>query len=296
MTNEGEPSKQDETRLPERFLALVRAIVRADEDAIQIAALNLGNHATWLAPFAWAASGIGFAVTGVIFLARHWQLVLFEIPPAGWVWLATWNLKSHIIEGSTVHHHSFQVEVLLVIVLYLGTILAFWCNVVFGFAVTQSGSIRIRDAIRDSRTAIRPVIIAGLAVGTPIAIVSSVASKFGSFWYLVILTGATVIMIFTFVFVPARVLGAEKQKMDVKGRLGYWFISGVMSAMAVGPGFIIARIGLLMIGFHSLRIPGFFTMTIGAGLYAAGMSSVKALKLTARLSVSPRQSAKSPPS
>jgi len=46
------------------------------------------------------------------------------------------------------------------------------------------------------------------------------------------------------------------------------------------PGFVLDRLGLIMLGIPQLRIPGFVLLSIGTALYAAAMSSVKAVKLS----------------
>jgi hypothetical protein len=46
------------------------------------------------------------------------------------------------------------------------------------------------------------------------------------------------------------------------------------------PGFILDRIGLIMLGIDGLHVLGFLLLSVGTALYAAGMSSVKAVKMT----------------
>ena len=49
------------------------------------------------------------------------------------------------------------------------------------------------------------------------------------------------------------------------------------------PGFLLGRLGLILLGVHDLHWLGFIMLSIGTALYAAGMSSVKAVKLTMKL-------------
>ena len=53
--------------------------------------------------------------------------------------------------------------------------------------------------------------------------------------------------------------------------------------MAMAPGFLLDRLGLILLGLHHFHIIGFILLSIGTALYAAGMSSVKAVKLTMKL-------------
>jgi len=75
----------------------------------------------------------------------------------------------------------------------------------------------------------------------------------------------------------------RRQKLPPKQALGRAAASAALSAVAMGPGFILDRVGLILIGVSSLRVLGFALLSIGTALYAAGMSSVKAVKLTAKL-------------
>jgi hypothetical protein len=49
------------------------------------------------------------------------------------------------------------------------------------------------------------------------------------------------------------------------------------------PGFILDRAGLILLGIPGLHLLGLVLLSIGTALYAAGMSSVKAVKLSMKL-------------
>jgi hypothetical protein len=49
------------------------------------------------------------------------------------------------------------------------------------------------------------------------------------------------------------------------------------------PGFVLDRIGVTLIGVSKLRLFGFLILSIGVALYAAGLSSVRAVKLSMKL-------------
>src|SRR5262249_14233783 len=83
--------------------------------------------------------------------------------------------------------------------------------------------------------------------------------------------------------VPARILGAKKQRLKPKEAVGHWTVGGALSAVAMTPGFILDRIGLILLGVPNLHALGFVLLSIGTELYAAGMSSVKAVKLSMKL-------------
>ena len=55
-----------------------------------------------------------------------------------------------------------------------------------------------------------------------------------------------------------------------------------MSAVLTSPGFLLNRIGLLLLGVSVLRIPAIIVFSIGVALQAAATSGAKAVKLGSR--------------
>ena len=102
-------------------------------------------------------------------------------------------------------------------------------------------------------------------------------------FYLAVLSGVYALMLIGFVAVPARILGVRKHKLPFTQTVGHWGVSGALSAVAMGPGFILDRLGLILLGVRGFHIIGFVLLSIGTALYAAGMSSVKAVKLSMKL-------------
>jgi hypothetical protein len=60
----------------------------------------------------------------------------------------------------------------------------------------------------------------------------------------------------------------------------------------MAPGFVLDRLGLIMLGLPHLHLLGFVVLSVGAALYAAGLSSVKAVKLSMKLDQRPDVTAK----
>ena len=108
--------------------------------------------------------------------------------------------------------------------------------------------------------------------------------RIGSLWlYLVASIAAYSLMLISFVAVPARILGAKKQKLRPKQAIGSWTVGGALSAVAMTPGFVLDRVGLILLGVQGLHVVGLVLLSIRTALYAAGMSSVKAVKLSMKL-------------
>jgi hypothetical protein len=75
----------------------------------------------------------------------------------------------------------------------------------------------------------------------------------------------------------------KKHKVPPKEAIGRWTVGGALSAVAMSPGFVLDRVGLILLGVPHLHAVGFVLLSIGTALYAAGMSSVKAVKLSMKL-------------
>ena len=87
------------------------------------------------------------------------------------------------------------------------------------------------------------------------------------------------VMMTSFVSVPAQIIGVEKSKQPLKTKIGAGAASGALSAVLTSPGFVCNRLGLLMAGTSVLRIPGIIVFSIGVALQAAATSGAKAVKL-----------------
>jgi hypothetical protein len=60
-------------------------------------------------------------------------------------------------------------------------------------------------------------------------------------------------------------------------------VSGTVSAIVCTPPYLLARLGIVMLGSSVLRIPGVVLLGIGLTLQAGATSSVKAVKMSATL-------------
>ena len=255
----------------------------ADPAMIESAAVELGGRRRWLAPLGYVAGTLALVVSGVKPLIANWRLALIEVAPAAWIWLSMWNLKAHFLDQRAVHPVHGPVLVPLTLLIVAVAVGAFFCNAVFAFAIGGDPPPRIRPAVAKARANLRIVLRWGLLFGAAHAFVLLWVSRYGKFWYDLSLSVVVVGMMVSFVAVPAAILGRREQR-TTKERVGYAAVGGVLSAIAATPGFLFDRIGLLMIGVPSLRIPGIALLSVGVALQVAGTSSVKAVKLSTRLS------------
>ena len=89
-------------------------------------------------------------------------------------------------------------------------------------------------------------------------------------------------MSFLYVALPARLIG-RKTTHSKGDALKATIVGGALGAAVCTPPVAIGRIGFLMLGSHTLFIPGLFLLTFGLVLQAGATSSVKAIKLSAKL-------------
>jgi hypothetical protein len=261
---------------------LIAAIRDAEPDRVEAASRELGRSRRWLAPLAYVAGGVVLLMDGVKLLIANWRLSLVELVPALWIWITTYNLKAHLLHGKSLHWiHGPSVLALAAGAVFV-SVVCFWCNAVFAFAVDHPPPPRLRPAFRHAKEHARYLTAWGTGVGLAHAFATVYVARAGFWWYGLALTIVLVVMMTTFVSVPARLI-ASRERPTVRDRVSFAAVGGALSAVMLSPGFLLNRVGLLLIGFRPLLIPGFILFSIGVALQAAAMSTVKAVKLTTKL-------------
>ena len=268
---------------------LVRAIAEVDPATMEQTARRLGQSRRILTPLAWAAGTIVLLIRGVKLLILNWRLSLIQLVPAAWVWLAMWDLKRHLLHGRSFMQLHFAAQLAIAAAVVAVSIAAFWCNAVFAFAIDGPPPPRIAPAVRKARQARRMVTAWGLIVGSALAFAMIVVPRIAGPWvFSLVLSVVLGVMLISFVAVPARIIGVKTQKLSPREALGRVAVSGTVSAVVMTPGFLLSRVGLILLGLHHFHLIGFAMLSIGSALYAAGMSSVKAVTLTMKLTPTTR--------
>ena len=163
------------------------------------------------------------------------------------------------------------------------SIASFWWNTVFAYAVC-SPPPRIAAAVPQTRACLPRIARDGSVLGLLIAGAAIAVPRIDSAPLYVIVVGFLyAVMLIGFVAVPARILGASRPKAAPTEIVGRWVAGGAVSAVAMMAGFVLDRVGLIVLGVPGLHLIGLALLSIGTGLYAAGMSSVKAVKLSMKL-------------
>lgn len=266
-----------------RVLRAARAVADADPVEIEATARQLGESRRWLAPVTWAAGTVVLLLRGIRLLLLNWRLTLIELFPAALVWVVMWDLKAHTLRGVPFRDLSVGGGLLLAVLAVAACIASFWCNTVFGFAIVPDEP-RIRPAVQQTKPFLGRIVLAGLVVGLLLAVASIVVPRTGSGWLYALSLGATwSVLLISLVAIPARIIGVRRRKQQLKEKVGYWATSGTLSAVAMTPGFLLDRLGVILLGVSGWHVVGLVLLSVGTALYAAGMSSVKAVKLAMKL-------------
>ena len=266
-----------------RMLRAARAFADADPVEIESTARQLGESRSLLAPVAWAAGTVVLLLRGIRLLLLNWRLTLIELVPAAWVWLVMWNLKQHALRAAPFREFTVGGSILLAVLTVAASTASFWCNTVFGFAIVPDEP-RIRPAIQQTRPFLGRIARAGLAVGLLMAVAAVVVPRTGSGWLYALSAGAAwAVLLISLVAIPAGILGVQKRRQPLKQQVGGLAAKGALSAVAMTPGFLLDRLGVILLGVSGWHVVGLVLLSIGSALYAAGMSSVKAVKLAMKL-------------
>ena len=82
----------------------MRAIEQSDEAKIEDAVLRLSRSRRVFAPLVFAVGAFALLFDGLKLLITNRRLLLVQIPPAVWIWVAMADLKAHVL-----HDKSFNV-------------------------------------------------------------------------------------------------------------------------------------------------------------------------------------------
>jgi hypothetical protein len=273
---------------------LISAVGRLDDAAVEDAVLRLSRSRRLFAPLAFAVGAFAMLFEGLKLLLTNWRLTLVQLLPAMWIWAAMLDLKAHLLRG-----RSFQVlhgPVLIPIVLAIAAITAasFFLNAVFAFAVAEPGPPVIRPAFTRARAHRAAVLGSGTVVGVCLGLSTVVLARWELWWFAVSLSIVIAVMMICYVAVPARLIGV-KTRHSRRDKLAATIVGGTIGAIVCTPPYLLGRAGLLMLGSRALLIPGIIVLTIGLTLEAAATSTVKAVKMSAKLISGPQPASSDQP-
>jgi hypothetical protein len=275
------PAEPPTTR-PGRWATLVAATnaVRAtDPLRIQELVADLSGRSRWLTPLAYLAGTLAVVFDGVALLFKSWRLTLLQLIPAAWIYAMTWNIRSHML----AHRHPPLTHVALIAVAELvAAQAAYWCNATFAFTLAQDGIPRIADAFAQARPHWRAISGLALVTGGLQAVVWLVLPQWRLNVFWIALVAMFVVQVYLFVALPAWLLGARKTGTRRERGLRS-LTTGVLSGVAATPGYLLNRIGLLLLSVGPLWWVGVGVVAIAAVLHVAASSSARVVKMSVRL-------------
>src|SRR5262245_43263129 len=262
--------------------ALIQAIQEDDEAAVEAAVLALSRSRRIFAPLVFGVGAFVMLFQGLRMLFKNWRLTLIQLLPAMWIWLAMLDLKVHVFKGKEVRAREAGLEVLLVVAIALVTAAGFYLNAVFAFAISRPGAPEIRPAFLLARRHLHVVLGIGLVVGVALGVSTIVVPRFGITWFAVALGLVVAVMMFTYVTVPARIVGIRPPGSR-RDKLAASVIGGTLGAVICTPPYAIGRLGILLLGSKALIAVGVVLLAVGVALQVGATGAVKAIKMSAKL-------------
>ena len=264
-----------------RVRGLVDAIREGDDAQVEDAVLRLSRSRRWLAPLALAVGAFAMLFQGLRLVFTNWRLTIIQILPAMWIWLAMLDLKIHVLHGKSFIVRHGLVAVVLVAAITAITAAAFFLNAVFAFAIAEPGAPEIRPAVARARAHRRVVVGTGAVVGLCLGFSTIVVTRWGRPWFTLSLSIVIGVMMVCYVAVPSRLIGV-KPTHSKRDKFTASAVSAALGAAVCTPPYVLGRIGILMLGSHSLVIPGIILLTLGFTLEAGATGAVKAIKMSAQ--------------
>jgi hypothetical protein len=256
----------------------VAAIRSTDPATVESALKNLGGRRRWLVPLVYAAGTVAVVFDGVLLLLRNWRLSLLQLVPAVWIWTMTWNLKHRTLANPSI---SIGISIPIAIAILLAAQTAYWCNATFAYTIAQGATTDFRAAFREARPHWRLVGGLALLTGGLQAAIWLLVPHVQPSWLWIALLVMFVAQVYLFIAIPMWLLGVRKTGTR-RDRTIQSTTTGVLSGVASTPGFLLNRIGLLLLG-SSLTILGVVLVSIGAVLHVTASSSVRVVKMSLRL-------------
>ena len=261
----------------------VQAVRDSDRAVVDEMIMRLSRSRPWLAPLALAVGAFAMLFDGVKLLFTNWRLTLIQVLPAMWIWAAMYDLKAHVLRGKSFHELTGPTVVIpLVLGVAVITAASFYLNAVFAFAIIQPGHPQIRPAFTEARSHLPITLGSGLVVGILLGLSTVVVARWGLLWYALSLSIVVGLMMVCYVAVPSRLIGV-KPRQSKRDKLTATAVGGAIGAVICTPPYALGRVGLLLLGSHTLFPLGVILFAVGLTLQAGATGAVKTIKMSAKL-------------
>jgi hypothetical protein len=291
VTTTQDPERADvETpTLRRRLRTFVHAIQDEDETLLE-GVVELSRRRRLFAPLAFLVGALAMLLQGVRLLLSNWRLTLVQILPAVWIWLAMYDLKAHVLHGRSLYVIRGPILIPIILAIIAVTIGCFFLNAVFAYAISGPRPPQVRPAFAAARGRLKPIVASGSIVGGLLAFSLTITPRWSHAWFTISLGIAVGVMMVSYVAVPSRLIGA-RPAASRRDKLTASALAGVIGATVCTPPYVIARIGILMLGSEPLVIPGIILLTLGTALQAGATGAVRAVKMGTKLSQHDHESA-----
>jgi hypothetical protein len=249
---------------------------------VEDAVLRVSRSRRWLAPLAFAVGAFSMLFEGLRIVCTNLRLMLVQILPAMWIWLALFDLKLHALHGRSFHVLRGPIVIPIILVIAAITAGCYFLNAVFAFAIASPGTPQIRPGFEEAKRQRRIVLAAGFVVGLLLGFSTIVVTRWGRPWFSLCLGIIVGVMMVSYVSLPARLIGA-KRTGSRRDKLVASVVGGTLGAIVSAPGYTLGRIGILMLGSKALFIPGVILLAIGFAFQAGATGAVKAIKFSTSL-------------
>ncbi|HUH80779.1 MAG TPA: hypothetical protein VLZ06_05575 [Solirubrobacteraceae bacterium] len=264
-----------------RLRWFVRSVEQGDEPMVE-EVLCLSSSRRLFAPLAYLVGAFAMLLEGLRRLLHDWRLVPVEVLPAVWLWLAMYDLRLHVLRGSSFHS-AHEGDLVAVSMLIVGvTVAALFLNVVFAFAVAGDRASTVGDSMRAAAGRGRPILLVGLLVGCLLAASVTAGARLSRPWFTVSLGISVGLLMVVYLSLPSRLLGVDA-RAPRRDRLAASAIGATLSVLVTAPFYAISRVGLLMLGSSVLAVPGYLLLTLGVLLQAGGVGAVRAIRMSSAL-------------
>jgi hypothetical protein len=252
---------------------------------VQQAVLALSRSRRAFAPLGLVVGAFVMLFDGLKLLVLNWRLMLVQVLPAMWIWVAMFDLKAHVLRGKSFHVLRGPVLIPIVLAITAITAAAFFLNAVFAFAIVKPGRPDVGAAMTEARSHLRVVLGWGALVGFALAVSTVVVTRWGLGWFTLSLSIVVGVMMFCYVAIPSRLVGISKADVDISRRdkLAASALGGALGALVCTPPYAMERVGVLMLGSHALFVVGIVLLVIGFSLQAGATGAVKAIKMSMKL-------------
>jgi hypothetical protein len=261
---------------------LIRKIRDGDDAMVEAIVVQLSRRRRIFAPLAFAVGALAMLFDGLRLLLSNWRLTLVQVLPAMWIWASMLDLKVHVLHGASFREWRGPVLIPVMAGIVVITAASFFLNAVFAFAIARPGPPQIRPAFARARSHAGVVLAWGVGVGLLLGFSTVVVVRWGLGWFALSLSIVLGIMMVCYVSVPARLIGVKTTRSR-RDKFTAAAVGGALGAVVCTPPYLLGRLGILMLGSHTLFFLGIILLCVGGALEAGTEGAVKAVKVSAKL-------------